>query len=94
MKGSIRLKGPDRWQIRVCLGRDPEHENVARGGGVVLIHDGDHRADVWRRRGQTSDTRSALIGGPDTEGRPNWILHSRRYPRLPMSRRLLLRCHS
>jgi len=24
MKGSIRLKGPDRWQIRVCLGRDPE----------------------------------------------------------------------
>jgi hypothetical protein len=24
MRGSVRQKGPDRWQVRVSLGRDPD----------------------------------------------------------------------
>jgi hypothetical protein len=41
MRGSVRQKGPDRWQVRVSLGRDPDT------GKYRYVHGGEREAQRY-----------------------------------------------
>jgi len=82
MKGSIRLKGPDRWQIRVSLGRDPETgkyryvyreahggKRVAQRAAAELVAEVEHGRHQYTRHHTVAELLERWMAHIEAQGR-------------------------